>query len=302
VRSGPWPAVIAVAPPQADGHADRRVPTAIHWDTVPPREVLRSRRHAVVERLRQLGRKRVPGETAVLLDGWHLVEDALAAPARLQLVVVAIDAAERPDGERLLARCEAAGVPVALATAPVLAAASPSATPSGVVAIASPPPWTLADTIGPAPALVLVAVEVQDPGNLGAIVRVADAAGATGVVAAGPGADPLGWKALRGAMGSAFRLPLVRVGHALEAIATLRAAGLAVLATAAHDAVAIDETDLRGPVATVLGNEGAGLPPEISAAADARVAIPMRAGVDSLNVATAAAVIAYEARRQRRRA
>lgn len=268
---------------------------------MPDRPVIGNRQHALVDRLRQLGRKRTADDPAVLLDGWHLVADALAAAARLDAVVFSTEVAERPEAYALARACDAAAVPVFVARPSVFEAISPSATPSGVVAMGRRPEWTLAHTAVPVPGLVFVAVEVQDPGNLGAIIRVADAAGGTGVVAAGPGADPFGWKALRGAMGSVFRLPVVKVPRPGVAIAGLRVTGLRVLAAAARDAVPIEEADLRGPVAIVLGNEGAGLPPEVAAEADARLAIPMRPGVDSLNVATAAAVIAYEARRQRKR-
>lgn len=266
---------------------------------MPPREVLRSRRHALVERLRQLARKRDRDDLAVLLDGWHLVGHAVSSGTPVEVVVLGAEAAETPEGASLLARCEAAGIDVVLASRSVIEAASPAAAPTGVVAIARRPAWTLDDVLRPAPALVFVTVAVQDPGNLGAIVRVADAAGATGVVATGQGADPFGWKALRGAMGSGFRLPLVRETDAATALRLLRQAGVRVLATASGHATSIETADLRGPVAIVLGNEGAGVPPEVLAAADERIAIPMRSGVESLNVATAAAVIAYAARRQR---
>jgi TrmH family RNA methyltransferase len=266
---------------------------------VPPREVLRSRRHALVERFRQLARKRDRSDPAVLLDGWHLVGQAVSSGTPVEIVVLGADASETPEGTTLLARCEAAGIDVALASRSVIEAASPTAAPTGVVAIAQRHAWTLEDVLRPAPALVFVTVAVQDPGNLGAIVRVADAAGATGVVATGHGADPFGWKALRGAMGSGFRLPLVSEVEPANALGVLRHAGVRVLATASGHATPLDAADLRGPVAIVLGNEGAGVPPEIMTAADEQIAIPMRRGVESLNVATAAAVIAYEARRQR---
>jgi len=142
-------------------------------------------------------------------------------------------------------------------------------------------------------------VDVQDPGNLGAIIRAADAGGATGVIAAGASADPFGWKALRGAMGSAFRLAVVREPDVQAACARVRDAGLALVATAAAGGQPPDILDLSGPIALVLGSEGRGLDTALMDAADARASIPMRAGVDSLNVAVTAALLVYEARRQR---
>jgi TrmH family RNA methyltransferase len=188
---------------------------------------------------------------------------------------------------------------VVAATAPVLDAMSPVSSPSGLVAIARPPSAAVESVPRPAPALVAVLAGVQDPGNVGAVVRVLDAAGGTGVVACGTTADPFAWKALRGAMGSAFRIPVVRAGAAADAVARLKAEGLRIVATCARGGASPYDLDWRGPVACLLGSEGAGLAPRDLELADVRVSIPMRAGVESLNVSTTAAVLAYEARRQR---
>jgi TrmH family RNA methyltransferase len=182
----------------------------------------------------------------------------------------------------------------------VLQAMSPARTPSGVVALAIPVPHGLDDVLCGDRALLAIAVDVQDPGNMGGIVRAAEAAGATGVIAAGASADPYGWKAVRGAMGSAFRLPIARVADAGEVVRACRARGLRVVAATLEgtplDAVALDE-----PCAILLGAEGIGLPPHLIAAADLRLTIPMRPPVESLSVAVAAGIVLYEARRQRRR-
>ena len=148
--------------------------------------------------------------------------------------------------------------------------------------------------------LVVVAVDVQDPGNLGAIVRAAEAAGATGVIASGASADPFGWKALRGAMGSTFRLPVLRVPDVDDGAARLPRARLAH-----HRHRARRDAGHRVPLdeacAVLLGAEGTGLPQALVDAADTRLTIPMQAPVESLNVAVAAGIILYEARRQRGR-
>jgi TrmH family RNA methyltransferase len=169
--------------------------------------------------------------------------------------------------------------------------------PSPIVAIADRPIAADGRAYGAVP-LVVIAVDVQDPGNVGAIVRVAEAAGATGVTIAGASADPFGWKALRGSMGSALRLPIVhRPGD--RALDALRAAGCRIVATAPHGGRSLYETDLRGPVAVVIGGEGPGLAPADLAAADAVMTVPMAPPVESLNAAVTAAIVAYEARRQR---
>ena len=147
--------------------------------------------------------------------------------------------------------------------------------------------------------MVLLLNQVQDPGNVGAIIRAAEACGATGVVAGEGTADPFGWKALRGAMGSTFRLPVASGQTLADAVGSARAAGLRVFATAARDGTPLAACDLRGPSAILFGGEGAGLPQDLLDASDERLTIPMRPPVESLNVAIAAALVLYEAARQR---
>jgi RNA methyltransferase, TrmH family len=165
-----------------------------------------SRHHPLVARFRDAAR----GDTAavMLLDGAHLVADALAAHVVVTLAAVTAAASGKPDIHELASALSHRGVDVATVTSAVMDAISPLRSPSGIVALADrPAPRTRDIYAGPAP-LAVIAVDVQDPGNLGAIVRVAEAAGATGVVAAGASANPFGWKALRGSMGSALRTPI----------------------------------------------------------------------------------------------
>lgn len=200
--------------------------------------------------------------------------------------------------EAVAQRARQAGAAVYEATASVLEAASPVRTPSGIVAIAR---WSTAApeaVFSHAPALALALVEVQDPGNVGSVIRGADAFGATGVVALGGTANPAGWKALRGAMGSTFRVPVAR-GDVDDVVRLARARGVRVIATALGTGTPIDAIDWRAPALVLLGSEGAGVPSTLLEHADVRATIPMRPGVDSLNVAATAAIILYEARRQR---
>jgi RNA methyltransferase, TrmH family len=146
---------------------------------------------------------------------------------------------------------------------------------------------------------------VQDPGNIGTIVRSAQAFGATGVVTTRGSADPWSPKALRASAGSGLRVPVLR-GMAIPVLlAQLRVAGVKIVAASSHAASVgageADElaADLREAVAIFIGNEGAGLPREIEHVADARISIPMMAGVESLNAGVAASVVLYEAARQR---
>jgi TrmH family RNA methyltransferase len=254
-----------------------------------------SRHNDIVARYRSAARGDDPD--IMLLDGEHLVADAADGNIRLRHVLVSAEAAGRPPHAALLERLDRTGVEIAIATAPVMSAASPVRSPSPIVALAERPART--DVFRGTAPLVLIACDVQDPGNLGAIVRVAEAAGASGVIASGRSADPFGWKALRGSMGSALRLPLTVCPTLDAATAAARAHRSRVIAAVPRGGTSLFDAELTGGVAILIGGEGAGLPNAAIASADERVSIPMAAPVESLNAAVTAALIAYEARRQR---
>jgi TrmH family RNA methyltransferase len=258
-------------------------------------ERISSRQNPLVKLFREAA-DRAPG--LMLLDGAHLVEEAIASGIGVEAVAMRDDLA---DGAREALVRDAArlGARVAVVTGSVLSAISPVRQPSGIVAIARRPATTLADALEGSPQLVLVLSGIQDPGNVGAIIRSADAAGVTGIITTGGTADPFGPKALRGSMGSAFRVPLAS-GQQLDGAAhAARARGLRVLAAVPRGGTPLPRCDLRAPAAVLLGGEGAGLPAEVLALADEQLSIPMRPPVESLNVSIAAALVAYEAQRQR---
>ncbi len=256
-----------------------------------------SRQNPLVARYRSIAR----GEVAdlLLLDGPHLVAEALAAGIRLHQVAVTAEALGRPDLRALVARLTQDRIETVTATQPVMAALSPVRSASAIVAIADRPASDEARLYAGAAPLLLIVSDVQDPGNVGAIVRVAEAGGATGVVAVGTCADPFGWKALRGSMGSALRLPLAIREHADQAVAQARHRGCRIVATVPRGGRSLFDVDLTSAVAVLIGGEGAGLPPSLVDAADLRVTVPMEPPVESLNTAVTAALIVYEARRQR---
>ncbi len=261
-------------------------------------ERISSRQNAVVKRFRDLARG-ADGNGLMLLDGPHLLEEALASGAAIEVVAFA-DRLLQGRLATIAARAQRAGAHAVAVTDQVLAALSPVQQPSGVVAIARRPTASVEDALGRAPQLVLMLHEVQDPGNVGAIIRAAEGCGATGVITGNATADPFGWKALRGAMGSTFRLP-VACRERLAAVAdTARARGIRIFATVARGGMPLADCDLRGPSLILLGGEGPGLSTDVLDAAESRLTIPMKPPVESLNVAIAAALILYEASRQRR--
>jgi TrmH family RNA methyltransferase len=199
----------------------------------------------------------------------------------------------------LTARLQAAGAAVVVVTEQVLDALSPVTQPSGIVAIAERPRPPLEDIFRRQPPLVLILCGLQDPGNVGAIIRVAEAGGATGVIATHGTADPFGWKAMRGGMGSTFRMPIAVKVSTADAVSRAKAAGLRIIATTAREGTPLPECDLGGACAVLLGSEGAGLASDFVNTADGRLSIPMRPPVESLNVAISAALVLYEASRQR---
>ena len=257
-----------------------------------------SRHNPLVARFRDAARGDADG--VMLLDGAHLVADALAADVAIQVAAVAAAARQSDDIQDLVDRLSERGVDVVPVSAPVMDAISPVRSASAIVALASRPPDRGAEMYeGPSP-LVVVAVDIQDPGNVGAIVRVAEAAGASGVVAAGGSAQPFGWKALRGSMGSALRLP-IGSGDPATAIAAARRHRCRIVATVPRAGATLFDLDLTGPAAVLVGGEGAGLPAALIDSADERVTIPMQPPVESLNAAVTAAVVLYEAMRQRQK-
>ena len=258
-------------------------------------ERIASRQNPAVKRFREAARAGGSTSGTMLLDGEHLVLEALRSGSPLELVAIA----DGPAHDALAETVQAAGARVVRASDQVLAAMTPVRQPTGVVALARCTPASLDRCLARSPQLVFLLAGIQDAGNVGAIVRVAEGCGATGVICGDGTADPFGWKALRGAMGSTFRLPVAVKQNVPAVAARVHELGVRLIATVPRDGTPLHAADLRAPVAIMLGAEGAGLPPEYEAAADERLTIPMRPPVESLNVGIAAALIAYEASRQR---
>jgi TrmH family RNA methyltransferase len=254
-----------------------------------------SRQHPIVKEFRDLAHGSGP---SMLLDGWHLLTEAVAAG--VPIVTVAWCGPPTSAEQITLERAQRGGAHVVEVSGSVLNALSPVHAPTGVVASARRPHVDALAIMQPAPALILAAVGIQDPGNAGAVVRAAAAAGATGVVVDVATANPWGWKALRASMGASFHVPVCRMRTIEPATDAWRAAGVSIVAAVARGGTSMYDVDLTTPTAILLGGEGAGLPAALVSSADARISIPMKDTVESLNVAVAAALLLYEARRQRR--
>ena len=256
---------------------------------------LRSRR----QRRRQ-GRFLVEGrrEIAAALDaGWLL--EALFYCADLFREQGAENAEENRDEDALLQACAAHGVACTATGAAAFRKMAYREKPDGLLAVAAMPATTLAGLPppGPKPTLYLVAVGIQKPGNLGAMLRSAAAAGAAGALVADSVVDVFNPNVVRASMGALFRVP-VAIASGKAARRWLAAADIRLVAASPGAATRYDSASWRGNVAIAVGSEAAGLGADWLAGAE-QVAIPMAAGADSLNAATAAAVLLFEARRQR---
>jgi TrmH family RNA methyltransferase len=209
-----------------------------------------------------------------------------------------------PNAERafadLSARLEAGGVPVHALKEGVLEKLGSTRTPQPVLAVASCPVPIALDAIGLG--LVVVTVDVQDPGNLGTIVRSAEAAGASALVVGrgAHGVDPWNPKVVRGSAGAVLGLPVVTVDDPPAALGTFRARGFRTVGADGSASTVYTDVDLTGAVALVIGSEAHGLPAAIGAELDAVVAIPMAGATESLNVGVAASILMFEAARQAR--
>ena len=261
-------------------------------------ERIESRENRWLKRFRGALSGNAPKDGAVLgAEGPRLVEEALRSGLTAEAVLVA------DSGERHLTRLRDwlhPKIRVLRTSDRLFASVAGTESPQGIAVLVEAPHWRPADLLGAA-ALVIALAGVQDPGNVGTIVRAAEAFGASGVIACAGTAHPLGVKAVRASAGSVFRLPtLVRPLPAGE-MEELRGRGLRQFAAVASEGIPPTEAELAQPCVLWIGSEGAGLPPEIQRAADERLRIPVRAPVDSLNAASAATVLLYEAARQRGR-
>lgn len=240
------------------------------------------------------------GERLLPLEGPRLIGEALRAGARIEAVLFS-PAGEAKFGARLRpqlskhCRIETIGERD-------FRAAMDAEHPQGVAALARWRGRMAADLFPPSPAgspLVLLAAGLQDPGNLGTLIRAADAFGGTGVAVLAGTVSPFNPKALRAAAGSHFHLPIAAEVAAEEWIALCRQHGVRLAATSAHGKMALAEADLRQPVCMILGQEASGVPRALQRAAAMTLSIPMARAVDSLNAGVAGAIVLYEAQRQR---
>ncbi len=240
-------------------------------------------------------------EDLIFIEGLRLSEEALRSGLTIASVIVSDELARKDKARGLITDLEAATNRAAMVSEKLLESISYTSTPQGIVVLAARPETGekhLDDNMRH-PALVVVMHRINNPVNVGAILRTAEAAGATAAIATRETSDPFSPKSLRGAMGSAFRLPVWHGPSYESAVKWCRDRGLVTVCADVHAESRHDEVDWKAAAALILGPESHGLSPEEIALADQSIKIPMKGEAESLNVAVAAGVLLYEAARQR---
>ncbi|HZU42931.1 MAG TPA: RNA methyltransferase [Terriglobales bacterium] len=276
----------------------------------------------VKELRRAFHRGELSGEGDCAIEGVRIVEEAIRSGLKFRAVFFSQSAETRSN--RVLPQIGSHVETLVLADA-LFSAAVPSETPQGVAALVRMPQHDLEEILrvakdavssdkdseqirssksarrGTRPdtgRLFVTVVGLQDPGNLGTLIRSAEAFGAAGVILAGPNVSPFNSKVVRASAGSIFRVPVVRADIA-AVLAQVRKNGVRTIATSSHKGTALHQAKLSGPVAIFIGSEGGGIPRELLGEMDEVVVIPHSERVESLNAGVAASIILYEAARQR---
>jgi len=262
------------------------------------------RGHATIRLVRSLRRDRArrDAEGLFIAEGFHLAAEALAGRVDVIFAITAPTIERSGEGLDLRERLRTSGVEVHETAEAILETLQDARSPQPLLLVVRRPPTKLADVFDGSSGVPLVVAThgLQDPGNLGSVVRTAEAAGATGLVACGEGVDLFHPRVVRATMGSVFRLP-VAAAEAEPVLEELRRRGIESVAADPRAPERYDEGDMTGPTALWIGREGGGLPSSVLDPVSRRVRIPMAPGVESLSAVAAAAVLLYEAHRQRSR-
>ncbi len=255
-----------------------------------------SRQNALVKELRAAFHSGGPTDDLhCALDGVKIIEEAIRSGWKLKAVFFAESARERAG--KLLPQL-GSHTETLLLPDEIFRGAVMTETPQGIAALVRIREHSLAEMLQQEKPLIVVAAGLQDPGNLGTIIRSAEAFGASGLVAVEGTVNPFNPKVIRASAGSVFRLPLLKT-NSTSTLSAIRDHGLRVLATSSHKSMPLQEADLTGPVAIVIGNEGAGVSRELLARADQSIGVPHSPKVESLNAGIAASIVLYECARQR---
>jgi|SRR5579872_813896 len=266
---------------------------------------IEGRHNPLIKQLRQaFAHAELTGSGDCAIEGLRIIEEAIRSGLRFSSVFFRESSEERT--QRLLPQLSA-HVETLLLPDKLFDSLVPSESPQGVAALVRLKEFSLDDLIDRLPVGPIVAVAgIQDPGNLGTILRSAEAFGSPGAILGEGTVSPFNSKVIRASAGSMFRLPMIhnhgksKTANLEQIIAKLRSRKVRLIATSSHKGTPLDQADLKSPAVIFFGNEGSGLPRNLLAQMDESVAIPHSAQVESLNAGVAASIVLYEATRQRR--
>lgn len=261
--------------------------------------MITSTSNAKIKRIVQLRKKKKArdAEGVFLVEGIRMFREI---PEKLLQEIYISESCEEKEGKEIRRRASACGIRPELVSDGVFSHLSDTQTPQGILCVVRQLSYSLEEVADAPCPHMLVLDRLQDPGNVGTILRTAEGAGVTGILLDGECADIYNPKTIRSTMGSIFRMPFYYIQDLEEGIRYLKKRGICTYAAHLEGKRAYDEEDYRKPCAFLIGNEGNGLRPEIADLADTYIRIPMAGEVESLNVAIASAVLMFEAGRQRR--
>lgn len=255
-----------------------------------------SRQNALVKDLRAAFHSGGPTDDGFCaLEGVKLIEEAIRSGWKLHALFISESGRDRAG--KLLPQI-GSHTETLLLPEEVFRSAVATESPQGIAALVKIREHTVDEMLRQKNPLIIVAAGLQDPGNLGTIIRSAEAFGASGLIAGEGTVNPYNPKVIRASAGSLFRLPVAKI-NSNEAVAAFREHGLRILATSSHKSTPLQEADLTGPLAIIIGNEGSGVARELLSQADQSIGIAHSPKVESLNAGIAASVILYECARQR---
>ncbi len=264
-----------------------------------PHKPVTSKENSTVKFLRSLSDPRQRKKDRVfLIEGIKMVEEALHGRAEIEMIVASPSLVQH-HGKSILKLAETRSMDILWVSEKIMDTVSETKTPQPVMAVVQMKEHSENELFAHGSKLIVIGHRLQDPGNLGTIIRTAEAVGAAGVAITPNTVDPYNTKTVRASMGSILRVPVVRIADVSAFIKKCRQEGFQTAAMTLEGSKTHFDLDLTEPIAVIVGQEGAGLPEDILDDVDHRVRIPMAETIDSLNVATSAAVFLYEVMRQR---
>jgi RNA methyltransferase, TrmH family len=262
--------------------------------------MLSSIQNPKVKQFKKLQDKQNSSQLSFVIEGIHLVQEAFKA-GLLENVIYCEKVLKGHEGKELLGKLISSDIDIEEVSESVVRYLSNVEVPQGIVAISKKKTDDMGSLFEGTDPLIVVACGIQDPGNLGTMIRTADGAAAAGLIVTAGAVDPYNDKVVRATAGSLFHLKIIKIDDIIDMIASLKRRGVKIVSTSAEAKKTYFDAELTGPIALLIGNEGRGLGVEVERLSDEVVSIPMPGSSESLNAAVSSAVIIYEALRQRRK-